>query len=376
MSEKLKSIERSQEKLRFPEDPNQYSEEELMADPAKRFHVNPADFPIFSRQINKGESQKARPIDETMGRFVRCTADCIAVIAGEDMSNEEKIPAADHVIYLDKSARPVCWINNIFWDAFTNKPRPNHSFLAIDRKEWFNRVGIPVDGKAYKKDGDKSMAKFADFLMKKDNVSKEDIARIRSLFIPGGIENEDIETIMNTPTILDGKNITIVDEVSASGSTLEIAKHLLSHAIPKATVNGCTYWDMEGTKSVPVWYDETTNIGRGIGDINENFFAKRYEQYPNPKTRAQKFGAIVLGSYVDLSKEQHNRSRQLAKEMKIMRKEWDDGHIIMASPKHYDAEKWESRLKKQGIEIKSEQPLKLKNSYSKIWTDIQKSEQF
>ena len=51
MSEILKtSIDNNKKdstELRFSEDPNQYSEEELMSDPAKRFHVNPKNFPIF-----------------------------------------------------------------------------------------------------------------------------------------------------------------------------------------------------------------------------------------------------------------------------------------------------------------------------------------
>ena len=56
-------------------------------------------------------------------------------------------------------------------------------------------------------------------------------------------EEFDPEVIMNTPTGLEGKNITIIDEVSRSGSTLEIAKLLVSQAIPEAaSVNGCTFW--------------------------------------------------------------------------------------------------------------------------------------
>ena len=84
MSEKLKTSSENNEsdsvELRFPEDPNQYSEEELMSDPAKRYHVNPKDFPIFSKQAELSArwgdlNAKTLPIDETMGRYVKATAD-------------------------------------------------------------------------------------------------------------------------------------------------------------------------------------------------------------------------------------------------------------------------------------------------------------
>ena len=391
MSEQLKSTDNSstwdmQPPLRFPEDPNQYSEEELQADPTKRFHVNPEDFPIFSKQAEMGpkwgDRAETLPLDETMGRFVKSTADCIAVIAGEDTGyrSSEKIPAADHIIYLDKSARPVSWLNNVFWDAFTDKPRPKHSYLAIDRMEWFARTDTPVDSSGYIKDasGEAHVATFQDFLQ--ENVSDEDIARIRALYIPGGIEDEDVEKIMQTPTGLEGKNITIVDEVGRSGSTLNIAKYLVSRAIPEAaSVNGYTYWDAgiqvgpnneHQMRGVPVWYDAHSRAGRGIGDVNEAFFAERYEQYPNPKTRAQKFGAIVLGEYINLSEEPGNKSRELAKEIKIMRKEWDAGHIMMPMPEHYDDDKWMSHLEDQGVKFMPQQHNMPKNAYLKVQEDI------
>ena len=389
MSEMLRTSSESNERdstgFRFPEDPNQYSENELLSDPAKRFHVNPADFAIFSKQAEMGENWGDRaevlPLDETMGRFVKATADCIAVLAGED--NKQKMPAADHIIYLDKSARPVSWLNNVFWDAFTDKPRPKHSYLAIDRMEWFARTDTPVDSSGYIKDADgesSHVARFEDFLA--ENVSAEDIARIRALYIPGGIEEEDVEKIMSTPTGLEGKNITIVDEVGRSGSTLNIAKYLVSLAIPEAaSVNGYTYWEAgvqigpngeHQMRSVPVWYDAASRLGRGIGDVNEAFFAERYKDYPSPKTRAQKFGAIVLGQFLDLSKEPGNKSRQLAQEIKTMRKEWDDGHIMMPMPDHYSIKKWRDRLESQGIEFMPQRPgmPAPKNAYIKVREDI------
>lgn len=395
MSEKIKTTqedsENSDKKVRFPEDPNQYTEEELMADPAKRYHLDEKDFPIFSQQGELGdkwgEGAHRLSINETAGRFVKFTADTIAVIAGEDVkgSEDERLPAADHVIYLDKSARPVSWLVNVFWDDFTNKPRPKHSYLAIDRMEWFARTETPVDQSGYIIGQNRDAARVATFEdLRKNNISDEDIARVRALFIPGGIEEEDVETIMNTPTGLEGKNITIVDEVSRSGATLKIAQYLVSRAIPEAaSVNGYTFWtpgyqiSHDGSesqmRSVPVWYDAESRKGRGIGDVNESFFAKRYEEYPNPKTRAQKYGALVLGEYLDLSKEAGNSSRELAKEILTLRKEWDDGHILMSMPSHYDHRKWAARLRGQGVVFVQQQKGNTnlpKNSFPKIKNDI------
>ena len=373
---------------RFPEDPTQYTEAELQQDPAKRYHVNPADFPIFSQQAelgpNWGDRAETLPLDETMGRFVTATADTIAVIAGEDEGFQSKeLPAADHVIYLDKSARPVSWLVNTFWDDFTDKTRPKHSYLAIDRKEWFARTDTPIESNEYirEADGSARVATFSDF--RKENVTREDLARIRALYIPGGIDTEDVDEIMSTPTSLEGKNITIIDEVSRSGSTLAIAQYLVSQAIPEAaSVNGYTFWKSSFQQSpygsehqmrgVPVWYDSSTHVGRGIGDVNEEFFKARYEKYPNAKTRAQKFGAIVLGEYINLAAEPGNRSRQLASEIQTMRKEYDAGHILMPMPNHYNTDKWVERTEAQGVHFappKRNQPAP-KNSYIGIMDDI------
>ena len=380
-------LDSSTPELRFPEDPNQYTEEELLADPAKRFRVNPEDFPIFSLQAELGpkwgDGAETLALDDTVGRFVTCTADTIAILTGEDngLSPSLEIPAADHVIYLDKSARPVSWLVSSFWSAFTDKEKPKHSYLAIDRKEWFARTDTPIEANEYIRnpDGSVRVAEFSDF--RKENVSKEDLARIRALYIPGGIDSEDIDEIMQTPTGLDGKNITIIDEVSRSGSTLEIAKYLVSMAIPEAaSVNGYIFWrpgfqhSTNGEtqmRSSPVWYDPDTHIGRGIGDVNESYFEKRYEEHPNPKTRAQKFGAIVLGEYINLAEEPNNLSRELAKEIVVMRKEWDDGHILMTMPHHYDEQKWMEHVEEQGIKFVSPDVKPLpKNSYLSVLDDV------
>lgn len=340
--------------LRFPDDPNQWNEEQLEADPSLRFHVNPDDFPIFSQQ---GDIERRLNINEILGMHVGSTADTIAVLSGDD----EKYPKADEVIYLDKSARPVSWMVGLFWNDFTNEKRPHPSYLAIDRREWFKRTGTDIDGNEYV---DGHMATFSDF--KKENVTDRDIAAIRALYIPGGIETEDIDEIMNTPTGLEGKNITIIDEVKRSGSTAAIAQYLVSRAIPEAaSVNVYTYWDQgfkildngeHQMRGAPVWYSHSSAAGRGIGDVNEAFFQQRHEKFQTPKTRAQAFGAIVLGQYIDLGNEANgsNPSRHLAEEMRKMHDEYMAGHILPKAPamEHEGIQEiWMKRCESLGIKF-------------------------
>jgi len=369
----------------FQDDPRAYTEAELTADPAKRYHVNPADFALFATQkergANWGDKEEKVALNDTLARYVQSTADIIAQLSGED----EDLPAADHIVYLDKSARPVSWFANVFWKNFSDKERPPHSYLAIDRMEWFARTKTKVTPNGYVENNDGSgqhIATYNDF--KKENVSPEDIAGIRALFIPGGVETEDIDTIMKTPTGLDGKNITIVDEVMRGGATLEIAKYLISQAIPEAaSVNGTYFWkggfqispennSEVQMRSAPFWYDSNSQYGRGIGDVDENYYIERHKKYGTPKTRAQKLGSAVLGHPINLSQEPGGKSRELMREIKKLHEEWEAGHVFMYMPNHYDVDKWIDHMESQGIVFARQDGNKpqSKNTYTSIAQQI------
>lgn len=369
----------------FQDDPRAYTEAELTADPIKRYHVNPKDFTLFATQKesgpNWGDKEVPLPLNDALARHIQSTADIIAQLSGED----KDLPPADHVVYLDKSARPVSWLANVFWKDFSDKERPPHSYLAIDRMEWFARTKTKVTPNGYVENNDGSgqhIATFSDF--KKENVTPKDIAGIRALFIPGGVETEDIDEIMKTPTGLDGKNITVVDEVMRGGATLDIAKYLISQAIPEAaSVNGTYYWkpgfqtspsdnsekQMRGT---PFWYDTNSQYGRGIGDVDENYYIERHKKYGTPKTRAQKLGSAVLGHPINLSQEPGGKSRELMSEIKKLHEEWEAGHVFMYMPNHYDVDKWMDRMESQGVVFAQQdgnKPLP-KNTYISIFKQI------
>ena len=314
-----------------------------------RFRVNPDDYPIFSRQVGVRRDEitgelKSRQlsIDETMSLMTGRTAGTVAVLAGE----KEQIPPADKVIYLDKSARPVSWLVNEFWRDFTDKPQPQETFLAIDRKAWFPRVGIKLSGNEEIElpDGSRRVAKAEDFWKAFDENISEDkrktlLAKIRCLYIQGGIEKEDPDTILNTPTELDGKNITIIDEVSRSGSTLGIAVGLIKRAFPEVkSVNEHVFW-IDTTREVngetqmgntPVWYprDISNWYGRGVKDIDQHFYDKIFEENPTPINRANKYGAFVLGVPLRPGDEPNQESERLRTEMKRIHSDYQSGRIL------------------------------------------------
>lgn len=358
MSEKIPNI------INSPETSN--------TDPAERFRVDPANYPIFCQQTELdsrwGNNQAHRlGIDQTLSTYVTNTAELIATLDGtstEYTDNHEIVPP-DHVIYLDKSARPVSWLVNTLWPTFSDEKRPDHSYLSIDRLTWFRESGVPVDQNGYFMDASEHYrrANIQDFDINK--LPTNTFAKIRSLYLPDGIEAEDPNAIMSAPSTLDGKNILIVDEVGNSGATLNIAQQLISAAFPEANnVRGAYFWK-PGFKvnqssnetqmlSAPVWYDNNISTGRGIGELNPDFFAKRHEEYPNARTRAQKYGSIVLASYVDLATEPGQTSRELMREIKQMQQDLNAGHIFINIPNNYSDERVDALIDAQGLRLAPE----------------------
>lgn len=342
---------------------------ESAVQPADRFHVDPQDYPLFCQQYELdnrwgNNTPKYQNIDKTLSRYVTQAANLISTLDGTstEYSENPKLAVPDHVIYLDKSARPVSWLVNTFWPTLSQAERPSSSYLNIDRQPWFRRSGVQLDlnGYSVKPDGTYHRNSFSDF--RPQNISPEDFARIRALYLPQGIKDEDPDTIMQSPSSLDGKNILIVDEVKRSGATLDIATWLIKHAFPEAaSVRGAYFWE-SGSKSspdateqqilsVPVWYDSSTSIGRGAGDIDPDFYHARHEQFNTDRTRAQKYGSIVLSAIANLDTEAGHRSRNLMQEITKMHQDFKDGRILMRFPKNYDADRMADIIEAQGMRL-------------------------
>lgn len=352
------------QKLLNSSDDTEESEKEQ--NPADRFRVDVNDFPIFSEQVSLNERWGDNTpvhwnIDKTLSTFVTNTASLIAEIDGSSINYQEnaELTRPDHIIYLDKSARPVSWLVNTFWEDFSDQKRPPHSYLNIDRLPWLRATGVNVDKNGYVKRPNGALERASGVDFDPDKLPPDTFAKIRGLYLPNGVEAEDPELIMNTPSTLDGKNILIVDEVGNSGATLSIAKKLIERAFPEAKdVRGTYFWPSsykfspdhkEGhLLSVPVWYDTHYPGGRGISGVDEKYYAERYQNFPNNRTRAQKYGANMIGAPLDLEAEDHMvpySSRELMREITKMHQEFENGHILMRYAPNLDDEYFVNYIK-------------------------------
>lgn len=379
---------------------------------AESFQVNEKDYPIFSKQQARGfdcakaSDKSAKPdemydqnINETLGRYVRDTADLIAKITGSGEDKESKEPY-DHVVYLDKSGRPVAWLVGAFWDEFapenpeTKEPvkQPGQSFIAIDRQRWFNLSNTDIlPGEHIRRPDDSVvLATFDDF--NADGVDPEYFAKLRSLYLKDGITgNETPEEIMHTPSTLDGKRVLIVDEVKRSGATLDIAEWLFKNAFPDTKFDQAYFWnrsekDVKDSKgnvtdvivgSIPIWYNHT-NEGRGVGDINPPFYDERAEQFieqhpdKDPgRVKAQAYGSEFLGAIADLDKETKHSSRALAQEIVKMADDYHAGKILMSTPVNYNIDKFIDHYENLGV-IFAREGNNAKNTYVNIKKSYQK----
>jgi hypothetical protein len=346
-----------------------------------RFHVDPADFSILRKQAGmktlpgaRGKELVQMDINETAERYVSQTAQLIAKLDGSD---EDESIKPDHVIYLDKSARPVSWLVNIFWDDMADvdsedsakkTARPEHSYLNIDRVNWFTRTGAKINAAGNGERFDGSFGRLGPTDFELDKVSKQDLAGIRALYLEEPIEDDSPgweDRVFDVPTKLDGKNLTIIDEVQNSGSTLSIASKLLKKAIPElASINGTYFWsdgfgNMVGDElqmgSAPVWYDARNPYGRGIGDISDQYHDLQYQKTPNAKTLARKLGAHVLSAPHHSIKDGEieylpdKAAEALMKDFKKLHSEFSAGHVLFVPPMNYSSERREGALADQGF---------------------------
>lgn len=253
--------------------------------------------------------------DFVLEQYVSETDQLIGIMDGtisDDRAIEIKDPAIgedepvnpDTVIWLDKSARPVSWFVDAFWEQFadTDAKKPDYEFLNIDRINWFIHTGH-----------DESVAGWRlgpeDFNI--DEVNQARIDGIRALFVDGELTEENWrEEIWKLPTRLDGKNVLIIDEVMNRGGTLSIATQVLRKAIPDASVSATYFWhtgrySINGTsaesvdqqmESVPVWYNKQSNMGRGIGDISIAYWQHEYETHPTQANLKRKLASFALSA--------------------------------------------------------------------------------
>jgi len=179
--------------------------------------------------------------------YVHLTDDLIERMDGSN----EHYPKPDYVIFLDKSARPVNWMVQSLWDTLAAKDadgntpeRPQSLFVNIDAR-------------------------------RRRGESENDMADLRALFTVD--EPRPGTETMDQETLLDGKNVLIVDEISVSGDTLSYADKLLRRAYPSANF-GTFAWMNGSPKKVggretnnPRWYERNSDRYRiVVEDLGED----------------------------------------------------------------------------------------------------------
>lgn len=232
-----------------------------------------------------------KSIDELEIEYVELTDKLIHKMThGETFTHEgehvHEVPTK--VVFLDKSARPLAWLVRDLWDTLAPEPgsgdippKPDFKFLNIDRNQWKDQL-------------DPNNAGIFDARL----LTDEQITGLRSLY------NKDHDGSFDAENEMDDQVIMVVDEVRASGVTLEIAQAILHRAFPTSKIFG-THWMSRmatsgtavGNADLPVWYrDDSTNIkftsGRGVGNRRDPAHIIHPSQYflstrlPEPDQRA------------------------------------------------------------------------------------------
>ena len=285
--------------------------DERKAELVDRFNEPEENYELLREGVQK-QKDTASSLDQLdtngiLQRYVTFTDKLIGIADGSiteapdivdprkpERSREKK----DEIIFLDKSARPVSWLMDAFWEQLAQKDaeKPHYDFLNIDRVNWFMDQG-------YRREEAETILGPRDFDIEKVDI--EDLARIRAYFVKGDLSEDTWQDeVWNMPTRLDGKNILIVDEVKSQGGTLSIATQLLRKAIPEAIVSGQYFWEtsyrevggFRQADSVPVWYSKEDAMGRGIGDISKQYHDYQYEKQPTQENLRRKIAQRILSA--------------------------------------------------------------------------------
>jgi hypothetical protein len=305
--------------------------------------------------------QYIRETDEFIGRI-----DGSITEPGHGDIRDNRIPEGeprvpDTVIYLDKSARPVAWLVDTFWEQIADKDatKPHDEYLNIDRANWFTYLGHTIE------DAENRLGR-ADFDL--DKVNPERIAAIRAYFTEDTLSEENWrDEVWDMPTRLDGQHVMIVDEVMNQGGTLHIAVELLRRAIPEATFDGTYFWhagrqSIDGinadSKSMqmttaPIWYSKINPMGRGVGDISQTYYNREHALNPTQQTLRNKIASFALSAPHHDPETFELEDDVLAKKFKqdfaFMSYAMADGKAVRVPSPDRDFDQYKDILAKQGI---------------------------
>jgi hypoxanthine phosphoribosyltransferase len=242
----------------------------------------------------------------------------------------------DVAVFLDKSARPVAWLMHALWDQLAPRkpdgssyPEPAIKFLNIDREQWGAIVG----------DNETSRIDIKAIPQKRIDELKKVMAPVDELLDEKGPAPET--------SLLTGKKVMVIDEISASRATLNISEGILKRAFPDAAITATAWMDGQAelnpksgqqtnTKN-PVWYNERKVTGRGVGNRDTTRAAQSHS------------GRSRIGRYWLSTpfKEPDTEGIQLRKEMSQIARDLEQ-HRVLYRPSTWspDIDPFEARIKR------------------------------
>lgn len=217
----------------------------------------------------------------------------------------------DVAIFLDKSARPVAWMVHALWDQLAPRhpdgtvyPEPAIKFLNIDREQWTAITGNDETGR-----------------MNVDEIPADRIEELQKVMTPiNEIASEDGPA--PAKSLLSGKNIMVVDEISVSRQTLNLSERIIKRAFPDASVVAAPWMEGQPTrnsesgqmisKNNPVWYSDKKTTGRGVANRDTT----RAAQLHSARSRIGKYWLSVPFREPDTEGIQLRReTRQMARDL-------------------------------------------------------------
>ena len=152
------------------------------------------------------------------------------------------------LIYLDKSARPVSWLLNNAWNGlFPDIKKPETKYLNIGREKV-----LPIHPDV-----------LADNLYQPNhplfNPSHKVAETVRQIYTKRGQKDE---------TYLDGKNICVVDEFTATGASINSAAAVINTAF-EGRLTGPVAQETVFSEE-PEWYQNKWMVG--VEDKDESSF--------------------------------------------------------------------------------------------------------
>lgn len=227
----------------------------------------------------------------------------------DELIRKTQADEIDHMVFLDKSARPVEWMMRELWPTLAEKdedgntpPMPDVSFLNIDREQWEPIVGRSEDASG----------------LNVDNIPEKEIENLRKVFRGGEGES----------SVLEDKKVLIVDEVMVSGDTSRIASGVMNRAFGQEAEIESAHWmipqiktDKSGNRrnaELPAWYSDTSSTGRGVADRDSS-------KSRQSSSRVQRDGALWLSTRFREGPDE--RGKQLREEMKTVAQEIEQGEL-------------------------------------------------